>query len=339
MPADYRIGRLTGGLAVSWWEDGKRRRYRLKALTREAAAGEALAIIRRERAKAAGSTIAELWALYREEKAGRRIATTMRFEWNKMAPFFGNLRPDQVTIDHCRAYAAARRAMMHRGKPTQDGTIWTELGHLRTVFIWAAERKLTAYAPAIERPAKPAPKDRWLTNPEIQKLLAAEKAPHIHLAILLMLSTAGRIGAILELTWDRVDFEDRWINLRTTDLGPRKGRAVVPMNDGLRAALSVAQRSRVSDYVVEWAGAQVASIKTGFKAACENAGLAGVTPHTLRHTAAVHMAASGSRMERISQYLGHSNTSVTERVYARFAPDHLREEAEILDFTRPARAV
>jgi len=39
-------------------------------------------------------------------------------------------------------------------------------------------------------------------------------------------------------------------------------------------------------------------------------------------------------MSRISQYLGHSNTTVTERVYTRFAPDHLREEAGILDFTR-----
>lgn len=331
---EYRIGKLSGGLVVTWWgDDGKRRRYRLAAQSRAAAEGEAADLIRRERAKAAGSTIDELWELYRHEKKGKRVAEAMQYEWRKMKPFFGHLRPDQVTVDLCRAYAEARRAM---GK--SNGTIWTELGHLRTVFLWATSQRLIAYAPTVERPPKPAPKGRWLTEAEALRLIEATTEHHIKLAVLLMLSTAGRIGAILELTWDRVDFETGHVNLRTTETGPRKGRAAVPMNDTLRAALSVARGVALSGAVIEWAGKPVKSIKTGFKAACKAAGLDGVSPHTLRHTAAVHMAVAGRPMHRISQYLGHSNTSVTERVYARFAPDHLREEAEVLDFTKRARA-
>lgn len=332
---EYRIGKLKGRFVVSWWgDDGKRRRYRLDALTRTAAEGEAADVIRRERARAAGSTIDELWELYRQEKSGRRIATAMEFEWRKMKPFFGHLRPDQTSTELFRSYAAARRAM---GK--NDGTIWTELGHLRTVFIWSAARRLIAYAPPVERPAKPAPKDRWLTTTEIGRLLDAPKAHHVQLAILLMLSTAGRVGAVLELEWDRIDFEAGWVNLRTTETGPRKGRAVVPMNDGLRAALSHAKGASLTAYVVEWAGSQVGSIKTGFNAACKAAGLKGVSPHTLRHTAAVHLVSNGVAMQRVSQYLGHSSTAVTERVYGRYAPEHLREEAAILDFTKRVRVV
>jgi len=330
---EYRIGRLNGRFVVTWWgDDGKRRRYRLDAQSRTEAEGAALDLIRKERAKAAGHTNAELWQLYREEKKGRRIATTMDFEWRVMQAFFGHLRPDQVTIDLCRAYTAARRQM---GK--KDGTIWTELGHLRTVFVWAERRKLIAFAPSVERPAKPAPKERWLTDAEIQRLLAVPKEHHIHLAILLLLGTAGRIGAILDLTWDRVDFDGGKINLRTAEIGPRKGRAVVPMNDGLRAALTVARGAALTDHVVEWAGSPVASIKTGFRKACADAKLAGVTPHVLRHTAAVHLVAAGVPMQKVAQYLGHSNTFITERVYGRYAPDHLREEAAILDFTTRAR--
>lgn len=291
-------------------------------------------MIRRERAKAAGSTIAELWELYRTEKRDRRIAETMGFEWRTMRLFFGHLRPDQVTIDLCRAYTGARRAA---GK--QDGTIWTELGHLRTVFVWAANRRLIAYAPAVERPAKPAPKDRWLTSEEAGRLLDAAKEHHIRIAIQLMLETAGRIGAILELTWDRVDLDRKMVNLRTTEIGPRKGRAAVPINDGLRAALSAAKAVAMTDYVIEWAGRPVKSIKTGFKAACRDAKLSDVSPHTLRHTAAVHLVAAGRPMQKVSQYLGHSSTFVTERVYGRFAPDHLREEAAVLDFSRRPKAV
>lgn len=330
MPNEYRIGRLNGGYVVTWWVDGKRRRYRLAAQSREAAASEALTVIRRERAKASGETIGDMWQAYREEKAGRRIATTMEFEWRVMEPFFGNLRPDQLTVAHCRAYAEARRQM---GK--QNGTIWTELGHLRTVL----RRYLGDRAPRVERPSKPPPKERWLTEDEILRLLAVPKAHHIQLAILLMLATAGRIGAILELTWDRVDFERGIVNLRSTESGPRKGRAVVPMNAGLRAALTQAREHAQTDYVVEWAGEPVKSIKTGFKRACADAKLTGVSPHTLRHTAAVHLVANGVSMAKVSQYLGHSSIHVTEKVYARFAPDHLREEAAILDFASRVRAV
>ena len=35
---------------------------------------------------------------------------------------------------------------------------------------------------------------------------------------------------------------------------------------------------------------------------------------------------------KVSQYLGHSNSAVTERVYGRFAPDHPRDAAEVLEF-------
>jgi len=70
-------------------------------------------------------------------------------------------------------------------------------------------------------------------------------------------------------------------------------------------------------------------------AAVDSAGLKKVSPHTLRHTAAVHMAAAGVPMAKISQYLGHSSTAMTERVYARFAPDHLTEAAAVLDFGGP----
>lgn len=323
---EYRIGRLHGRYTVSWWENGKRRRYRLEALTAKDAEREAIDVIRRETSRREDATVADLWQAYRCEKMGRRVAVAMGYEWKAIGPHFGHLRPDQITVETCRAYTAARRSIGKR-----DGTIWTELGHLRTVLVWALGRDK---APRIERPPKPAPRERYLTRQEIERLLAAPMAHHIRLAIMLMLSTAGRVGAILELTWDRVDFERGQINLRTSDTGPRKGRAIVPMNSGLRAALTAAKEAAMSDYVIEWAGGQVKSIKTGFYAAVRAAGLGGVTPHTLRHTAAVHLAEAGVPMSRISQYLGHSNTAITERVYARFAPDHLREEAEILDFTR-----
>jgi integrase len=36
-------------------------------------------------------------------------------------------------------------------------------------------------------------------------------------------------------------------------------------------------------------------------------------------------------MEKIAQYLGHEDSRTTERVYARFAPEHLRDASRTLD--------
>jgi len=68
-----------------------------------------------------------------------------------------------------------------------------------------------------------------------------------------MLSTTARATALLELTWDRVDFNRRQIHLRNPDdIGRRKGRTVVPINNSLNEALYEAYQAAQSDYVLEW---------------------------------------------------------------------------------------
>lgn len=271
-------------------------------------------------------TVEYIWNAYCKEKNGTPAVTRMGSEWKSLKPHFGFLDPDLITVDHCRAYIAARRQISRK-----DGTILTELNDLSTALHWAVKRRLIDKAPYIEKPAKPDPKNRWLTEAEIQQLIAAAKEPHIKLAIMLMLSTAGRKRAILELTWAQVDFEDGSINLAKNDGTRRKGRAHVAMSQSIRTALLAAREGALTDHVIEWAGRPVKDIKRGFAKAVDDAGLEDVTPHVLRHTAAVHMAKRGVSMAMIAQYLGHSDDRITQRVYARFAPEHMRLAADALD--------
>ncbi|RBW44796.1 hypothetical protein DS901_06100 [Loktanella sp. D2R18] len=73
-------------------------------------------------------------------------------------------------------------------------------------------------------------------------------------------------------------------------------------------------------------------MRTGYATALRRAGLSGIHIHQIRHTVAVRMLAAGKPIEQVSQYLGHSNTSVTQKVYARFLPEHLSDAADILNF-------
>jgi integrase len=111
-----------------------------------------------------------------------------------------------------------------------------------------------------------------------------------------------------------------------------KGRATVPMTGDTREILLRAREAALTEYVIEYAGRRVLSVKRAFRAAVDRAGLPkGVSPHVLRHSAAVHMAESSVPMAEIAQFLGHSSESVTYRVYARFSPDFLRRAAGVLE--------
>jgi integrase len=60
------------------------------------------------------------------------------------------------------------------------------------------------------------------------------------------------------------------------------------------------------------------------------AGLEGVTPHTLRHTVATLLVRAGVPLIEVSKLLGHKDSRITERVYAKFSPDYLKRAIETL---------
>jgi integrase len=268
-----------------------------------------------------------MWDGYTADMAGRAVVGTMKHTWKALADRFGPMDAEAITIADCRAHTDQRRAA-----GIKDGTIHTELGHLRMVLKWAEKHRLINRAPAIERPTKPEPKEGYLTRGEVARMIEKANAPHIQTAIMLLIGTGARSAAARELTWDRVDFERRMIQLRNPfDKSRRKGRATVPMNDTLVAALSTAKTHALSLFVIEWAGKPVMSIKRGLKAAGTAINRSEVSPHMLRHSAAVWLAEDGHSMEEIAQFLGHNNTKMTTLVYARFSPTHLRRLADSLN--------
>lgn len=323
---EWRLTRLRGEFCVTWQDGDIRRRYRL-GTTDKAEAARSAAARYAELTRPIGITVADLWAGYVRDREGRAVLKTMDYTWGVLKPRFASMTADQITIPVCREHTKERRA-----KGISDGTIHTELGHLRTVLKWAEAHRLIDRAPAIERPTKPEPKSDYLTRVQVQRLIDHSKVPHIALAIRLLIGTGARVTAALELTWDRVDMTKRLIHLRNPfDLTRRKGRATVPINDTLLAALKEAKPGSLSPFVIEYGGMPVKSIKRGIKAAAKSAGIDAVSPHVFRHSAAVWMAEAGVSMKEISDYLGHGDSRVTERVYARFSPDHLRRAAGALD--------
>jgi integrase len=156
----------------------------------------------------------------------------------------------------------------------------------------------------------------------------AAKSPHMKLFIEIAVATAARSGAILDLTWPQIDFDKKLI-----DFGRgwgNKRRTVVPINDELYESLKTAKELAQSNFVIEYHGKQVASVKCGFRRLCKGCDIK-ASPHVLRHTAATWLVTDGVPLAEVARLLGDSEKTV-EKVYGKHAPDYLRRAVNALNF-------
>ena len=185
------------------------------------------------------------------------------------------------------------------------------------------ERALAVPTKRYERPMM-----GFLTRPEMEAVLgqpgASWSSQRDHLLLAMLYSTGARVSEIIGVRvddvvlnggacvhlrgkgrklrsiplWDATDIEVRaWLRLNPTLRGEA---ALLPNRDGQAMSRSnVAQRL---DLAVTRAAAEQPSLLKKR-----------VSPHTLRHTCAMHLLQSGVRFNVIALWLGHESTATTHR--------------------------
>jgi integrase len=337
---NYKLTQRGSYFHVQWYEDGKARRVPTGTTdSREAERFLAQFVAGQGTPEPPSApSVSQILTGYLADRKAKpvRAYDTLEVAAKALRRHLADLQPDHLTRERVRFYCSARRAEGHMVGPadarykkvTSDGTLIRELTMLRAALAWAKrERWITGDLPYIEVPSQPPARDRWLTRDEADRLLEKALAPHMKVFIGLALHTAARSGAILELTWNRVHLDSGVI-----DLGEghgRKRRGAVPINDRLRPILEQARAMATCPYVVEHGGQKVASIKTGFNAAARRAGIKGVSPHVLRHTAVSWMVQRGVPLAMVARYASMTEAMVEKR-YGHHAPDYLKQAAMAL---------
>ena len=264
---------------------------------------------------------------YVDNRRSAKIPGLDRIEWavRPLHKFFGEKPAEVVTQAECRRYADMRQR-----EGVSASTARTELQALRAALRWAVASQIIPVSPIMWLPARPPPRDRWLTRDEADRLLEGASAFHVRLFIVVGLHTAARKEAILGLPWSRVDLDRRRIDFRDpAKAATRKRRPIVPINETLYQALADAKIRATTEWVIEWGGDRVISIKRGFREAAIRAGLEGVTPHVLRHTAATWMAQAGLPLWQVAGMLGNTEQMVQD-TYGHHHPDYLKAAANAL---------
>lgn len=287
-------------------------------------------LVEQDHADESELTINDLLAFYWREHAEKHAADPERIDYAlaQLRPFFGGWKPSDIRP------ALVNKYVERRG--VAPGTTRRELSVLVAALNHAHRFGRIAAVPPIKMPNRPPPRDRWLTRQEITKLLATaesrrfdadghpcpDRLSRVERFVWIALEAPARRRSIEQLTWPQVDLERHLIDFRTPGKAQTKKRQVpVPINSRLLPIMQRAYAERENDlFVLDVPG----SIKRSFNGLVKEAGLHGVTPHTLRHTAATHMAQSGVPLAMIATILGNT-VAVVEHTYAHWQSDALRE--------------
>lgn len=223
-------------------------------------------------------------------------------------------------------------------------TVRQELQVILTAWRLGLDARATNLAvPSIELPDPSAVKDLFLTHDEADRLIAAAKNDYMRIFIKLALQTAGRHTALLQLTWSRVDLEAGTVDLRVPVVRmptrgrrgkppKKKPRALVRIAGELIEELRAAREKSVSEFVVEFRGRGLKSVKNGFRETAVAAGLdpEDVTPHILRHTAITWLMMSGQPIYSVAKFSGHQSIKMIEQRYGHHHPDYQGDLAQVL---------
>jgi integrase len=273
-------------------------------------------------------------------------------------PAMGDAKLNKVTHRQAQAFVAA----MHTAG-FADKTIGLVRAAGRQAYAAAIKEGLVDRNPfqGLTLPTGNVRKAIALTVPQAKALLAAARGERLEVALRLMLSLGLRRGEVCGLRWGKdVDIVAGTLTVhgtlqyiqgkglvwgepktdaseRSFKLPPSLLSALVwhkQQQDKERALMGKLWHDSGYVFVATTTGGALNSnnIYDAFKRAAKSAGLpAEATPHTLRHSCASFLHAEGASIKRISVYLGHANTTITNNVYLHLFQNELDDGATTVE--------
>ena len=300
--------------------------------------------------------IADVLSIYLDDcGAAQASVAQLESRMARLNEFWGSRKLSEINGQTCREFVKSRGSV---------GGARRDLEDLRAAIGHHNKEGLHRGVVRVVLPPKGPPRTRWLTRDEAARLLWAcwrtrevqtihrgkfkgqkaetDKHPLHHLArfILLGLYTGTRASAIASASLNKgegrsyVDMDHGiFYRLAEGNRESNKRQSPAPIPPRLIAHLRRGRDKGIArNYVVEWAGQPVKSVKTAFKSAVRFAKLDGkITPHTLRHTAATWLMQAGVDVWQAAGFLGMSVETLL-RVYGHHHPAHMRAAAHAIGY-------
>lgn len=194
---------------------------------------------------------------------------------------------------------------------------------------------------AVSLPRNEKPQVEILTREEQQKLIYTSYKYRYGIFIRLTLATGIRLGELLGLRWEDVDFNKRMLSIRSIPLIPNIASELqlwknVQQNDAMTAGAAYQD----SGFLVTnpFGGyLEPRTFKDAYDEILKASGLGHYTFHALRHTFATRAMEQGMDAKTTSILLGHSSVSFTLDTYTHVLDSQKQEEMKVMEefFTLP----
>ncbi|MCF7936146.1 MAG: tyrosine recombinase XerC [Synergistales bacterium] len=233
--------------------------------------------------------------------------------------------PEAVETGHIRRFL---REMMGFGYARS-----TVARKLSAVKSWLAYLVQSGEVPrnvavAVRAPSLPQRLPRALAPAEVTRLIEEGSAGRYALrdrAVLEVLYGCGlRVAELVSIDWGEVDLIERWIRIS----GKGKKERQVPVGSYARQALlawegETGSRGPLFPGTRGNARLTVRTVHRIVERAGKRAGIAGVSPHVLRHSYATHMLEGGAGLRVLQELMGHESLVTTQR-YLRITTDQMK---------------
>lgn len=268
--------------------------------------------------------IADVLLIYAKERLPKtKAADRAAHNISNLTPFWGKKRASDVNSDNCEAYAKDRSPAAAR----------RDLEVLRAaLFYWNKNKEQLARQPQIVLPDKNDPRERWLTQEEARRLRkAAMKHQHLYRFVILGLKTGSRSEVLFNLTWSQIDLSSGIMTRKSAGETVAANKRKPPVKLG-RSVVRLMKRWKKKDgkikHVIHYDGQPIKKLRRSWDAACVDAKLEGVSPHTLRHTRATWLMQKGIDPWEASGHLGMSLRTL-ENTYGKHHPDFQSNASEV----------
>jgi integrase len=224
------------------------------------------------------------------------------------APMIAEIRDDKLLTE--TTYRGDLRS------PSTANRYLAILSHAFTTAVkewgWLKENPVCK----VRRPKEGKARERFLSIKEIALLLEEcrkSQSSYLYPIVLFAVTTGARKGEIVGLKWSDIDFVRGIATFRDTKNGETRSVELdQPVIDCLKSEKT--KRVIFSQYVFPSSdGKSPAGIRTAWDAVIEKLGWKDVVFHSLRHTAASHLAMKGESDLVIAAILGHKTLAMVKR--------------------------
>lgn len=208
---------------------------------------------------------------------------------------------------------------------------------LKTAFMLGEAKEYVA--DKIKRPRLTQKSVSCFSVAEQKKIEQAVSAQDKMFGVVLCLYTGLRIGELLALTWQDIDFQRGLLSVSKTcydgktesgfgqivdEPKTQSSKRVIPIPKQLLHALKELKRTNKSDYVISSGGKPITvrSYQKSFELLLARLGIPHKGFHSLRHTFATRALECGMDVKTLSEILGHKNAMITLSRYAHSLWDH-----------------